>query len=215
MNWMGVSTNFTPTRWSKARILGLTAWAFLPLVAVAYHYGPGQTALREDRAAAAISTAETAVAAENWKAAVDAYDEALGALPAERKDEALRLRLEKSKAQMLSAGLPQAHEELKTLLSELTELGEKATPGQSQLRNETRAALGNSHYYMTWLMRLEGQPREIWEPEVEAARQHFTLLESAEVSVDQKVRYQKDLAASVRLARMDLTELQGLPIPSQ
>lgn len=215
MSFLDVETNFRPSRWGAGRTLGLVAWAFLPLIAVAYHYGPGQAAMRADQAGSAIATAEAAVAAQDWKGAVDAYDAALGALPKDHTDAALRLRLEKSKAQMLSAGLPQAHEELKGLLTELNALGAAATPKQAQIREETRAALGNSHYYLTWLMRLEGQPREIWEPEIEAARQHFTLLESATVSVDQKARYQKDLAASVRLARMELSELQGLPIPSQ
>lgn len=215
MSIMGVETNFQPRRWGKGRMLGLVAWAFLPLVAVAYHYGPGQEAMAADNAGSAIATAERAVAAEDYRAAVKAYEQALAELPKHRVDDAYRLRLEKNKAQMLAAGLPQAHDELKGLLKELTDLGETATPKQAKIREETRAALGNSHYYMTWLMRLEGQPREIWEPEIEAARQHFTLLESATVSVDQKARYQKDLAASVRLARMELTELQGLPIPSQ
>ena len=29
---------------------------------------------------------------------------------------------------------------------------------------------------MTWLLRLEGQPAEIWEPEIEVARQNYRLL---------------------------------------
>jgi hypothetical protein len=67
-------------------------------------------------------------------------------------------------------------------------------------------------------MRLEGSPREDWEPEIEAARQNFSLL--AEQSVEQgdsnaAKRHEEDLESSIRLARMDLPELQGVPLPSQ
>jgi hypothetical protein len=71
---------------------------------------------------------------------------------------------------------------------------------------------------MTWLMRLEGEPRETWEPEIESARQTYRLLaEQAETSSDpvQAKKSCEDLAASIRLARMELSELQGLPLPSQ
>ena len=64
-------------------------------------------------------------------------------------------------------------------------------------------------------MRLEGVSRAEWEPEIEAARQHYALLENGAGSVADKGRYQYDLASAIRLARMDLTELQGLPLPSQ
>ena len=71
---------------------------------------------------------------------------------------------------------------------------------------------------MTWLMRLEGKPREKWEPEIDSARATFKLLAAeATKRKDQKAakRNLEDLEASIKLARMDLGELQGLPIPSQ
>jgi len=83
---------------------------------------------------------------------------------------------------------------------------------------ESRSALANAQYYQTWLMRLEGHPREDWEPEIEAARQNFSLLaEQAEAKGDAAgaTMHEKDLESVIRLARMDLTELQGLPLPSQ
>jgi hypothetical protein len=67
-------------------------------------------------------------------------------------------------------------------------------------------------------MRLEGYQREDWEPEIEAARQNFSLLaEQAEAGGDAAGarRHEEDLESAVRLARMDLAELQGLPLPSQ
>jgi hypothetical protein len=67
-------------------------------------------------------------------------------------------------------------------------------------------------------MRLEGEPRTAWEPEIEASRQHYRLLsEEARAANDSEAleRHQADLEAAIRLARMDLSELQALPLPSQ
>ena len=58
---------------------------------------------------------------------------------------------------------------------------------------------------------MEGLPQEEWEPEIESSRQHFRLL--AEKSSADKNGYQEKLESAIRLARMDLTELQGLPLP--
>ena len=83
---------------------------------------------------------------------------------------------------------------------------------------EVQSALANSQYYTTWLMRLEGLPEEEWKPEIEAARQHYTQLAlDAKDAGDQELlsRSSEDLESAVRLARMDLAELQGLPLPSQ
>lgn len=67
-------------------------------------------------------------------------------------------------------------------------------------------------------MRLEGLSREEWEPHIESARQHYKLLaESAsdEGTPQLVLQHQKDLESTIRLARMDLGDLQGLPLPSQ
>ena len=54
--------------------------------------------------------------------------------------------------------------------------------------------------------------------EIEVARQHFrALAERAEKNGDAttlKLR-QENLESAIKLARMDLTELQGLPLPAQ
>ena len=79
--------------------------------------------------------------------------------------------------------------------------------------------MANSQYYMTWLMRLEGQPRDLWEPEIDAARQTYKLLAEKNSSSDDDAtvgqRFKEDLESVIRLARMDLSDLQGLPLPSQ
>ena len=196
------------------RKLALLTWLLLPILAGAYHYGPGQERLKLDDAATALKLADQAVARGDHESALLHYDDALGFLPKEKIDEARRIRLEKNKAQMEAKQLPAAHAELKSLVDELVADGK----GDSKIAKEARAALANSQYYMTWLMRLEGVAREQWEPEIEAARQSLKLLaDNAEESGDAKAAktHTEDLESVIRLARMDLGELQGLPLPSQ
>jgi hypothetical protein len=115
---------------------------------------------------------------------------------------------------MLVEQLPVAHEELKGLVDDLT-----ADPtADPKLLAEAQSALANSQYYLTWLMRLEGKPPEEWEPEIESARQTWRRLAEQAAADGQETEAQRcreDLEAAIRLARMDLKELQGLPLPSQ
>ena len=67
-------------------------------------------------------------------------------------------------------------------------------------------------------MRLEGQPEEMWKPEIEAARQHYAQLtkDAKKIGNDKLLKTSlEDLESSIRLARMDLSDLQSLPLPSQ
>ena len=196
------------------RVLILLVWLALPILVGVYHLGPGQERMVLDDVADLVAQAEQCAADEQWSDAVERYDEALNMLPPDEVRRGRRLRLERAKVQMLARKLPEAHQELKMLVDELLQ-DEKSDP---QLLAQTRAALANSQYYMTWLMRLEGTPRDVWEPEIEAARQSFHLLaQQSEQSGDEQnaQRYREDLESSIRLARMDLSDLQGLPLPSQ
>jgi tetratricopeptide (TPR) repeat protein len=196
------------------RKLLLVVWLLVPVAAGAYHYGPGQERLELDEAAALIDEAETHAKAGEHAEAVEVYGKALDLLPVRMVDKAQRLRLERAKAQMLSKQLPEARGDLQTLLADLT-ADETADP---ELTDEVRSTLANSQYYMTWLMRLEGRGREEWEPEIEASRQNYRLLaENSKDADDEKSiqRHQKDLESAIRLARLDLKDLQGLPLPSQ
>jgi hypothetical protein len=206
----------------------LCAWLLLPVAAGAYHYGPGQERLRDDHLAATIERAKMAAliarttgalkgdaaAKPLWADAEAAYSEALELVGDERVDIARVLRLERDKAQMLCSKLPDARHDLEQLVDDL-----QADPSADpKLLTEARDALANSQYYTTWLMRLEGAPREEWEPEIEASRQNYKLLaEAAERSGSPEAakKVAEDLEAAVRLERMDLSELQGLPLPSQ
>jgi hypothetical protein len=93
---------------------------------------------------------------------------------------------------------------------------DKAAP--PALVEEARRTMASAQYYMTWLMRLEGRPRDDWEPVIEGARQNYRLLaEDADARTDEATaqRHSEDLESAIRLARMDLSDLQALPLPAQ
>jgi hypothetical protein len=197
------------------RILLLTGWLLLGVgAAVAHWFGPGVDGCKLDTVARHVKAAEAAAAAEDYFKVIDEYDAALKALPEGRTAEARKIRLEKAKAQMLAKQLPDAHTELRALVDEMA-----ADPTADQkVLADARSAQANSQYYMTWLMRLEGQGRDVWEPEIESSRQTYRLLaEQAEKRGDAvaAARHREDLESAVRLARLELSELQGLPLPSQ
>lgn len=192
----------------------LLIWLSVPVVWAAWHYGPGQEALKRDRSDQALVLAKKDTATQDYAAAIAGYDAALAALPKDEVAQARRIRLARGRALVDGHQLPVGHRELEALYQELSE-DPKAEPG---VMNGTREALANAKYYRTWLMRLEGQPREVWEPEIESARQHFRHLaeqSTQEITATDQKRCQENLESAIKLARMDLAELQGLPLPSQ
>ena len=196
------------------RTLLIVAWLFAGLGGVIYHFGPGQEHLEVDRVNGILQEARAQVTQANYQLAIEQFGQVIADLPQEKADVAQRVLLEKTKAQMMNAELPAARATLETMLDEL-EQREDADP---EFAADVRATLANSQYYMTWLMRLEGLPEEEWMPEIEAARQHYTVLNSdAKTRGDLAMasRSAEDLESAIRLARMDLSELQGLPLPSQ
>lgn len=196
------------------RILLIVSWLFVGLAGVIYHYGPGQEKMELERIDTMMQDARNSVQSENWAEAVEQFDAVLAELPAEKKTEARGLTLEKAKAQMMAAELPKARESLQTLLDEVRQ-DDEADP---RFIAEVQSTLANSQYYMTWLMRLEGRPEEEWRPEIEAARQHYTqLAKTADEIGDNHLatRSAEDLESSIRLARMELRQLQALPLPNQ
>lgn len=195
------------------RKLTVITWLLIPLVAGAYHYGPGQNQLILDEVGILVSEADADVANGDHAAAATRYDEAVQLLPDEQQQTIRRLRLERDKAWMLSKKLPEAHSDLTQLLEEIS--GDESV--DPALARDVRATLANSQYYLTWLMRLEGRPEEDWQPTIEASRQSFRMLaESAGTdSPKEQQQHTEDLESAIRLARMDLKDLQGLPLPSQ
>lgn len=197
----------------------LVVWLCLPLGAWAYHEGPGQEKLEFDRVDVELIGARDAVADEDWFTAIEKYEEALRHLPttdatAETKRAGRRIRLALNQARMQGEQLVKAQRELRELVADMA--GDK--DADQGLLDEARKAHASAQYYITWLMRLEGYPRSEWEPEIEVARQTYRLLaERAKAKGDSErtKQHSEDLEAAVKLARMDIQELQGLPLPSQ
>lgn len=184
-------------------------WFLVPVAMAAYHFGPGQDQAILDVASAEMILAQKAADDLEYDEALERFDKAISLLPDAESDAINRIRLEKAKVQMSARQLPEAHDALTGLMADLKS-EKNVAPG---LANGTREALANAQYYMTWLMRLEGVSRDVWEPEVEASRQNYRLL--AESDTANVKKHQESLESAVRLGRMDLSELQGLPLPSQ
>jgi hypothetical protein len=196
------------------RTFVLLGWLIIPVVAGAYHYGPGQEKLRLDDVSRVLADADRLAAEQDWQAAAARYEQAVALLPAGRIADARRIRLQRAKVQMFGHQLPEANVALRDLVDQIDD-DKTAEP---QLRDEARDALANAQYYMTWLMRLEGLGAQEWEPEIESARQTYRMLaEEDEAKGDQESahRHREDLESVIRLARMDLGDLQGLDLPKQ
>lgn len=196
------------------KLLLITLWLAVPLAMAAYHFGPGQELLKNDAAARHLAAATRATAEGDPAAAIEAYEKAMTALPGDAVEQTRQIRLARAKVRMPNGQLPEAHDDLDALYTELA-ADPQADP---ELVRETRAALGSAKYYLAWLMRLEGGTEEEWRPQIEASRQHFRqLVEEAQAAGETALvtTHRESLESAIRLGRMDLTELQGLPLPKQ
>lgn len=195
----------------------IAAWCFVPILFLGFHFGtPGKKLQRLDEIDHLVGQARYSVEQDEWDQAVGQFDEALSLVPQDMVGESRQIMLEKCKAQMMAKQLPQAHSTLEGLLTDM--LAEPTEEQNVKLIASTRSALANSQYYMTWLMRLEGEPEDRWMREIESARQNYKLLAEQVKKTgdaDAAKKFEEDLESSIKLARMDLTELQGLPLPSQ
>jgi hypothetical protein len=188
-------------------------WLLIPVGLIAYHYGPGQVKLQRDRAARQLSLAREAEQRDDYKAAFEAYGRALHELPDGDKDARLLTRLSQAKTRMYFGELPEAMEDVENLLADAS-----AETSNRALKDQIRSTAGSMHYWVAWAMRLEGAETAEWTEQTEAARQHFRMLsENAIERGDAKsaVDHEKNLEATVRLARMDISELKGLPLPKE
>ena len=189
-------------------------WCLIPLGLLAYHYGPGQEKMILDSAALSLDDAEEKADEDSWPAAIRAFERTLKTLPKDRISEARQIRLELAKARMENSQLPEARAELAALSGELSQDPE----ADQELKNDVTAALANSRFYMTYLMKLEGLPESDWAPEIDAARQEQKLLVqiATEAGDDEAARkHADDLESTIRLARMDPSDLYGKAIPKQ
>lgn len=197
------------------RILFVLGWLLVLVGGAAWHFtGPGQDFLLLDDIGRSLKQARASAATEDWEAAVEFYSEALNGLPPDRVGEARSIRVERAKAMMLAKQLPEAHADMKSLVGEMQD----DSSADAKVLSDARSTLANSQYYMTWLMRLEGLSQEEWGPEIDAARQSYRLLAEESLADGDGIaakRHGDDLEAAIRLARMDLNELQGLRLPCQ
>jgi len=193
----------------------LSCWLVLPVGAWAYHEGPGRDCAALEATSAVAAAAYEAAEAGDWELAVREYQAALEALPADPDayDERVghRLVLELNKARMQSQGLIEARDELASLVETM----QAAPDADDTLLRDARQALARAQFLKTWLMRLEGLDRKVWEPEIEAARQNWRWLAEQAPTEAEKTLHCEDLEAAVRLARMEMEDLQGLPLPSE
>lgn len=205
--------------------LFLWIWIVLPFGLLAYHYGPGKISRELEQVEASVALAQSASELGQWDEAVEFYQTAIQTISGLSHEAWSPLRLEVIRQQLSLAEansamqigkLPESIETLEELLAEAANAEQDKEQGR--VAEEIRATLAKGQYYASWLMRLEGADEEEWKVENESARQHYKWL--AEKSFEQgqieaAKRYQKNLEAVVRLARMDLSELQGLPLPKE
>ena len=198
-------------------------WALAPVALLAYHFGPGQDGLAREEAkssiqaaldfeAKAISRTELdSEAKKQWRQAIDAYNDALAALPDTETAKRQQLQLARANARIYVGELPEAMLSMEHLLDET------ARGDDSELESKIRSSLASAQYYTGWLMRLELAEKEEWKEPLEKARQNFRLLAEQTAKTDAKASedHQKNLEAVVRLARMDLSEVQALPLPKK
>lgn len=188
----------------------LCCWLLAPVALLAFHYGPGQALLARDGAARKLALAQQLEAREDWGSATAAYADALAILPASEPALRWQTRLAHSKARMQAGELVEAIVEMDGLLTEMEKGGAPAAK-----LDEVRSHLGTAEYYAAWLMRLEGAAPAEWGVEADNARQHFRLLAESTLATNPAAAkaHQENLEATIRLTRMDLSELEGLPLP--
>ena len=191
--------------------LFILLWALAPVALLAYHYGPGQNGLAREDAKASIQAALDFEAGQQWQQAIDAYNEALATLPDTEMAKRQQLQLARANARIYIGQLPEAMLAMEHLLNET------AKGSDSKLESKVRFSLASAQYYTGWLMRLELAEKKEWKEPLEKARQNFRLLAEQTAKADAKTSedHQNNLEAVVRLARMDLSEVQALPLPKK
>ena len=196
--------------WSGLRgKLFVAAWLVAPVVLLGLHFGPGRRTLAADRANGAVADAKAAETDGDWStAAANAWRAAAEAVDPAGVDQRVRLSLKYQMAHVHTGELPHALEDTAALLTQARQWN--VSP---EVEREVRADLGATHYWAAWLMRLAGAAAGEWEPVADQARQHFRFL--AETEPAGKDEQKKNLESTIRLIRMDLSELQGLPLPKE
>ena len=162
----------------------LAFWIALPVLGAVYHLAAGEQHRRMDAIGDHLRSARSLSLTSEWSTAAIEFEKALEDIPDDADNLRRSVRLELAQAKLNGTRLPEAHEELKKMLDELTS-ADATDVGDIAFENRVRETLASSQYYMTWLMRLEGLSKAEWGPEIESARQNYRLLaERAEAGRD-------------------------------
>src|SRR5207249_128581 len=113
------SRRFQRTGENAMRGVLLAVWVLVPVMASAYHYGPGQQKMQLDDVQMLLFAARAHVDQGQPAKAADAFTAALEKMPADREADSRRVRVERAKALLLSHELPKAFDELTLLVPEL------------------------------------------------------------------------------------------------
>ncbi len=201
----------------RTRKLAWAMWTVMPVVLIAWAFGPGADARARERVAGQLELARAAEEAGEHELVRDALATALAELPAKDEDARRRLELRHADALLACGELWPAVDLYEALLGELEPSGSAPVQTVDPLAREVRHQLATARYFAAWLMRLEGGTSDEWLPEAHKARQHFALLASRAELEDspEKLAFEKNVEAVVRLELMDLSELQAMPLPKK
>ncbi len=185
-----------------------TVWAVVPVLLAIWWFGPGQDLQARTRVASTVEQAIAAAEGKDWKLAAELFGQAIGEAPSDSPESNRWLRLRASHAEFMSGNTWNGISGMEEVLAEAKE----ADPA---LARDARARIATAQYFATWKLRLEGAKPEVWKPEAEKARQHFRLLaEDAEArGAAETEDLKKNVESVIWLERMDLAELQSLPLP--
>ncbi|WP_459555830.1 hypothetical protein [Lacunimicrobium album] len=192
----------------------LIFWLMLPMAGAAFHFGPGEEKLKQDRVSSLLDQAHQLAVTGKRKAAIEMYDLILSLVPADQEEKLLEVRLEKAKLQIEHGATPKAYRDL----VDLAPLVVTNSRLSQKVKSDFASTLASTEFYGTWIMRLEGKPKEMWLPFIESARQRFRYVseeKQGQRNNDELVMSHQNLESSIRLERMSIEELQGLPLPPE
>lgn len=183
-------------------------WLAAGIALFCLHYGPGQQWLRTDRARALAAEARRLEKAGQAEAARGKYEAALNAL-SEEGDASRRtaLRIARAWTYLNTENVSEATAQLEEILTEVRTRQDVAP----KVVADVQSALAHAEYYTAWHLRLENAPRDQWLKELDVARRNFRHL----AEIEPGGVAQRNLEASILLARMDLDKLRGLPLPEE
>ena len=153
-------------------------WLLVPVALVSYHYGPGQKALAWREAQSHLDEARQFEKQGHWEQAVEAYQRALGSLPAQAnptpQETAARdqLRLAQIRANFELGHLLESIDELRLLAADVQQTHGPDSP----LLQDVRDLLGRVHFQAMIALRLESAEEEVWKRHWELSRQNFRFL---------------------------------------